>query len=379
MSEPARNHLVGFLFNALEHAEKAQVEEALVTDDSLCDDLQRIRSHLPTFEHDRQHHEPPPGLAARTCSWLAERLHDYPSSLSDPTRGSSGWAFSAAPFDASHDAAPLPKSPAVRAKSLAEQTLASRPLSLSPAARFGGIGWGEWRLRAPDMVVVAGILVCASFLFLPALAHCRFAAQTQLCQNNLKQVGVALMSYSDHHGGLFPQVPTSGNRAFAGVVGTILRDTDFLASPAALFCVTANRRTRVAIADYPTLQQIDRATSAMLPAIRVAASGDYGFSVGYWEQGKLALSRNQHRPWYAIAADAPSDSLPSHATANHAGRGQSVLFEDGHYQFLRRCCPRLSRDEFFLNNRGHVSPGIDANDAVILAGSLPLDTLPPES
>jgi len=224
-----------------------------------------------------------------------------------------------------------------------------------------------------------GVLVCASFLFVPALSHCRFASQTQACQNNLRQIGTAMTAYSDYHGGFFPAVPWQGNRAFAGVIGVMLRDSEFLSSPAALFCVAAQRRTEATLASFPTLVQIDNAPAKGLEAIRKAARGDYGFSVGYWERGKLALLRNQHRPWYAIAADAPSDLLPSHATANHAGRGQSVLFEDGHYQFLRRCCPRMSRDELFLNHFGHVSPGVDANDSVILAGDVPLDSLQPES
>jgi len=413
MIEPARNHLVGFLLNALDHAETAQVEEALAADNSLRDELQRIRAHLPTLEHDREHHEPPPGLAARTCHWLTERLHELHPPQADPFDHPGGMAFSAAPRDAPHDAALLANFPAVPDESLANPAQAGpnspsfassnshsnassiahspslaltnpadhvpTPASLSPAVWPAGSSWGDWRLRASDAIVVAGILLCASFLFVPALAHCQFAARTQACQNNLKQVGVALMSYSDQHGGLFPHVPTHGNRAFVGVIGAMLRDSEFLASPASLFCVATNRRTSAAIANYPTLAQIDNAAAPLLPAIRRAARGDYGFSVGYWDHGKLALLRNQHRPWYAIAADAPSDSLPSHATENHAGRGQSVLFEDGHYQFLRRCCPRMSRDELFLNHLGHVSPGVDANDSVILAGDVPLESLPPES
>jgi hypothetical protein len=376
MMESARQNLVGFVLNALDHAETIQVEEALAANENLRDELQRIRVHLSMLDQDRQFHEPPPGLAARTCHWLASQMNESPATSGDGLRMTSDWAFSAAPVSAPHDVAPLSSSAAVPDPSSA----ARLNTPVSTRALDGGVFSRDWfggRFRLADLLVAASVLIGASFLFVPALSHCRFASQTQACQNNLKQVGVALMSYSDHHGGFFPPVPTQGNRAFAGVIGVMLRDSEFLASPAALFCAAANRRRSVAVAQYPTLTEIDRASTKLLPAIRQAARGDYGFSVGYWDRGNLAFLRNQHRPWYALAADAPSDSLPSHATANHAGRGQSVLFEDGHYQFLRRCCPRMSRDELFLNHLGHVSPGVDANDSVILASDVSLDGLKP--
>ncbi|MFM7071453.1 MAG: hypothetical protein ACKO38_06625 [Planctomycetota bacterium] len=376
MMESARQNLVGFVLNALDHAETIQVEEALAANENLRDELQRIRAHLSMLDHDRQFHEPPPGLAVRTCHWLANHMEESPATFGDSSSLPGDWAFSAAPVSAPYDVAPLSSSAAVPDLSSAIRSNASVSTRTVDFGAFSG-NWSAGRFRLADLLVAASVLIGASFLFVPALSHCRFASQTQACQNNLKQVGVALMSYSDHHGGFFPPVPGHGNRAFAGVIGVMLRDSEFLASPAALFCAAANRRRSVAVAQYPTLAEIDRASAKLLPAIRQAARGDYGFSVGYWDHGKLALLRNQHRPWYALAADAPSDSLPSHATANHAGRGQSVLFEDGHYQFLRRCCPRMSRDELFLNHLGHVSPGVDANDSVILAGDVPLDGLEP--
>jgi hypothetical protein len=398
MIEPARNHLVGFLLNALDHAETAQVERALATEDGLRDDLQRLRGHLPALEKDREHFEPPPGLAARTCNWLAHQLQELHSSSPDQL---GGLAFFAAPLDAPPEAAPLANLAAVPDDSPVSGPSVSYPSEPSPSvtpaslsadcrkwagaagasagAASAGAAWGGWRMRVADVVVALGIVCCASFLFIPALAHCRFASRTQACQNNLRQIGAALTAYSGVHGGAFPHVPLRGNRAFAGVIGVVLRDSEFLANPAALFCVSAQRRENASAMPFPTLAQVDLAPAQLLPAIRQAARGDYGFTVGYWERGTLAFLRNQRRPWYAIAADAPSDSLPSHATANHAGKGQSVLFEDGHYQFLRRCCPRLSRDELFLNHFGHVSPGVDANDAVILAGDVALDGLQPES
>jgi hypothetical protein len=66
-----------------------------------------------------------------------------------------------------------------------------------------------------------------------------------------------------------------------------------------------------------------------------------------------------------LAGDAPSNSRPRRASANHSDRGQNVLFEDGHVHFLRQLPTSPALDDPFHNRDGWVARGVDRDDAVL--------------
>jgi hypothetical protein len=53
------------------------------------------------------------------------------------------------------------------------------------------------------------------------------------------------------------------------------------------------------------------------------------------------------------------------SSLNHGRKGQNVLFEDGHVEFLQGCNAEGCPDNIFLNDRGQPTAGVHANDAVI--------------
>jgi hypothetical protein len=97
--------------------------------------------------------------------------------------------------------------------------------------------------------------------------------------------------------------------------------------------------------------------------------GDYGYNMGYTEGGDLMPPANAGRVTYVLLADAPSDGRPGRTTANHAGRGQNLLCEDGRVSW----CPTIPSDRLgddpFHNRNGEVAAGLDRNDAVLGASS----------
>jgi len=66
-----RDELVGYAIDALEPHEKAALEAQLARDPGLQRDLEIVRRSLLLVECDRQHFDPPTGLAQRTCQFVA--------------------------------------------------------------------------------------------------------------------------------------------------------------------------------------------------------------------------------------------------------------------------------------------------------------------
>jgi hypothetical protein len=214
---------------------------------------------------------------------------------------------------------------------------------------------------------MAGIMVTAVLLILPAIESSRFRARVTACQENLQQLGTALVQYSEHHGKYFPQVPQQGNLAAAGIYAPALLNDGLLDSPQWVLCpgspLAADRSFRV-----PSLVQLQAATGRELVRLRGIMGGSYGYSLGYVEDGRYVSTRNLSRPTFAVMADAPSDTLPGFQSENHGGRGQNVLFEDGHVRFLTSSRPIEDGDDVFVNDTGLVAAGDHRNDSVV-AGS----------
>jgi len=361
MSGQAREDLLGFLTNGLSEQEHQRVLEALETNSELRAELDRLRQHLELLATGREiPSSPPPRLAARTCIEIwsqveAAQVNELSSRRSD-------------------------------GKASSQTYLSQRETA-----------WGEYRSRSglslPDWLVLAGILVIAGFLFLPALSHSRFRARTAICQNNLRQLGLALSAYSDIHQGFFPQLSLSGPRAFAGVFGPVLRDSALISSNNLLDCPGGGHRGLLARVTPVTLNQLDRAVGESLRDLQRRAGGDYAYSLGHITSQQYRGPRNRHRSHFPILADCPSlPGLPSTLNSTtrsvahnllsprtgsaplqrgglhspyHEEWGQNMLFEDGHYQLVSVSLGESIRDDAFLTRHGFVAPGEDEEDAVL--------------
>ncbi|MFO0871145.1 MAG: hypothetical protein U0935_19655 [Pirellulales bacterium] len=349
MSDSVREHLLGYLLDALEPEEVAQVEEALAADPTLQGELDRLAAHLRDLDCDREWHAPPAGLAVETCRWIAIQLEeDTVGEAFDPPN--------------SHSAGRIPAH---------SGTPAATP-QFHPISTRDVVSFRHWSFA--DFFVAAGILLAASFLFVPALAHSRFDAQRQACQNNLRQVGLALAGYADLHGGFFPQIPLSGNRSFAGIFAPVLREGQFLPASLALSCPSSDvaRRSPWRI---PTLSEIDAAREEQLVELRQSAGGGYGYNVGWMAGDEYRGPRNLRRQWFALVADSPGVDATGLRSDNHAGRGINVLYDDLHFGFQRRCAGADCVDELFLNRNGRIAPGVDEDDAVIVRSETQLTNL----
>ena len=320
MSRLSREHLLGFLLDALAPDEQQQVEAELNQNPKLRDELQSLESHLkPLGMFERpQPIDPPAGLAARTCDFVA-----------------------------AHSAALV--TPA-------------GTLALHGVERERRFTWSEF-------VTMAAVIVAAASLFFPALSLSRFDAHIATCQNQLRLIGNGLHEYSnrqpDHS---FPSPEVAGNRAATGIVAPILVSHK-LADSQTFLCPASSSGRRPGGFRVPLPDELDQAVGSELKSLMASMGGDYGYNMGYVEDGKLVPARDQRRSGYVIAGDAPSNSRPKRVSGNHNGYGQNVLNEDGRIQFLRHLADPNILDDPYHNRDGWVAAGVDRDDAVLGASN----------
>jgi hypothetical protein len=323
-----REDLLGYLLNALDDDERQRVFETLQKDPQLRQELEALRRELRPLDATNEDFEPPPALAELTCDLVEGYAEECPS-VEPAKRPQSrvGWRW-------------------VRSAAC-ETCLPS----------------GAW--SATDTIVMAGVLLAVSLMFFPAIAGSRYRAQITACGDNLRNLGIALAGYSEQHQGFFPSIPVSGNRSVAGIYAVLLADSERLEDPRLLLCPGSRWRTQPADFRLPTLAELDQARGRQLSDLQRKMGGDYAYSLGTYSNGYYRPPRNLLRECCALLADAPSLHLPGRQSGNHGGRGQSVMFEDLHIEFLAtpQCEPR--GDDVYRNRLGFVGAGLDEYDSVL--------------
>jgi hypothetical protein len=315
MSEPMRELLLGYLLGALDDPEQDVVESRLQFDPLWRHELGELRKRLAKVDAVCPYYEPPAGLAQRTC----EAIFSQPAVSAGRAR----------------DAMSPSAGPPVHA----------------PA------------LRLYDATAVCCIAVAAILLLMPAISSARFNAQVAACQDNLRELGMALTRYSENNNGYFPRVPTEGRLAVAGIYAPTLVRNGLLHEARKVICPAS---AMAGLPDFklPPLEQLDRMSGQQLAETLPTLGGSYGYSLGHVEEGRYRDIRNERRPSFAIMADAPTFSLAGRSV-NHLGYGENVLFEDGHVRFVTSSRP-LGNDDIFSNDDGDIAAGLHSNDSVVV-------------
>lgn len=300
--------LLGYLLGALTPDEAAAVAARLEVDAELRHELEALRIQIAPLAADREYFDPPQGLADRVCESV------------------DGWD---------------------RRKAALRATSMPVPVAVS---------WSR-----VDAATVVGLSLAALVLFVPVLASNRYRAQAVACRQRLHEVGQALIGYSRARSGMFPEVPTEGNLAHAGVYAARLRDAGYLPDRRNFYC-PAVERSDESLPFVPTLATLQTADPPEAEALFGQMHGAFGYAMGYVDGGRYHALRNHDRSTFAVLADAPDE--PGGGGGNH-GCGQNVWFEDGHAEFLNRCRINVRDDDLYENHEGFVGAGIGPDDVVI--------------
>ena len=322
MNQPTREDLLGYLLGSLDADEHQRVESYVKEDPEVDQDLHVLKCQLqPLSVLESEPAVPPAGLARRTCESIA---------LRDPV----------------HRRRPA-------------------SASLSHAAP------GQLRFSRGSSIgdLVLGAVCCAilAAIILPSIASARFESRVLACQNRLREIGFAMLNFSEIADGDFVPIRNSGNLNVAGAYAPTLLDAGLIEDKSAFYCPGVYQEPRTG--GIPTLEEIAWASGSDLQRMQSRMGGDYGYSLGYLEGRTYRPPRVGSDGYNVIMADQPSHDLAGRSSRNHGGRGQNVLCGDLQVKFISSCTLTPDGDPIYLNRHGLVAAGVNADDIVIGRGT----------
>lgn len=208
-----------------------------------------------------------------------------------------------------------------------------------------------------ELLVVIAIISILAAMLLPSLSRAREQARRTSCKNNLKQLGLALIMYSNDYMGSFP---TGSGSHLADL--TLLLSMGYAKDPNVFECPSASyegQSINVQIGQTFGLglgwaQDWDRVFYGMFDELATAGVAfsydntkrdDDAPMVAVLADRQWALEGNEDGPWGGYAADTNyrfvenidwelpdnfGDSPFDNNSPNHEYEGQNVLYVDGH-------------------------------------------------
>ena len=309
-----QENIIGYLLGALDDDEMARFEAELEADSDLQLLVQDAARSLQVLGDDTAL-EPPPGLLEATTT----RIREF-----------------------------VPSQMAVRREPVGDS--------------------GSWSLF--DMIVAASVLFVGCMLFVPAIQGSRIHAQIAGCQDNLRDIGRALIQFSENdERHAFPGIPNDRRTGIAGIYATKLREAGFLTEEHNFYCPSYSRQDlcmEESIFQIPSLEDFSKVHGPALARLQASAGGTYGYILGFFKDGSVQAVRNEDRHHYAICADQPScEAQPNHQPLTH----RNVLFETGAVRLFPCSLVEWNEDRLFEDALGRVQAGVDKNDIVIGASA----------
>jgi prepilin-type processing-associated H-X9-DG protein len=385
-----REDLLGYLLSALEPHEMRRIDQRLQEDPLLREELANVQRMLNEFDQtvgENDLVELPPDLISRTLDSIdaAETLESDGSGFANASDPDAGQTVTAGGSHSlfSGDSA----------------ILGMRPERLLPSKN---------RQSWADMLVSALAAAAILALAFPVVARYRGEARKMACQNNLRQLGVAIGDYVlGRTDSRLPQVAESGHEAFSGIWELRLTDRGLLTDPSLRWCADGeipdeecprnceetqllfygDRETgtksspprrgtlfsRVGSHDLINSEHLMdaafRGDIKLLKFIQRVAGGHYAYNLGVIDNGKYQTPRYEGRSSFAVLGDMPiagrqtADGIDVTTLKWHHGEGANILYEDGSVRHVR---PRSMIDVYdhpYTNHRGSIAAGVNIDDA----------------
>ncbi len=192
-----------------------------------------------------------------------------------------------------------------------------------------------------ELLVVIAIIGILAGILLPVLSRARESARKTQCASNVKQIGMGLIMYANENSEQFPSDSAydSASPAMRGL--NLLFDT--YVSDKRVFNCPSDTTVSNATQD----ENMDTASSSTTEAFD-SNECSYGYDRDHTQVDDAGI---------ALAADRPPATPSSTASsANHNGRGQNVVYVDGHVEFVNTplagwyAADGTTRDNIFVDD-----------------------------
>lgn len=345
--------LLGYLLGALEPDEMQRVSAWLRDNPEAQAELAEIERSLKPLEDGFEVVDPPSqDLLERTLAGIPEGL---------PPQSAAEEAIQASSVEKS-------------------MNFAGVDLARDVESRSGSWSWMD---SVGSLVSVAVLLA----LLLPMIAEGRFESRKVVCQNQLGEIGNALMQYANRDfQGRLPHVAASGPEAFAGVYAMRLADAGLLPESSKRWCPSAesplprslprslplsqhNEPELVSfVSELPAISELSSLSIDELKHVQRFAGGHYAYTLGVVGAQGYSSPRFEARASFAVMADAPiggafGASGQRTLKYSHGGEGINVLYEDGAVRFIRAEAFDSMPDHPLVNHEGQREAGVNIDDA----------------
>jgi prepilin-type N-terminal cleavage/methylation domain-containing protein/prepilin-type processing-associated H-X9-DG protein len=177
-----------------------------------------------------------------------------------------------------------------------------------------------------ELLVVIAIIGILAGILLPVLSRARESARRTQCMSNIKQVGMGLIMYANENNEQFPSSTTSGSVAMRSLN---LLYPDYVSDSRTFNCPS----------DTFVTTQSNAGITANDPFDKDECS--YGYDRLHTQADDADVALAADRPTNNAGNAPTSANSPNHGgtvnaygTADSAGRGQNIVYVDGHVEFV---------------------------------------------